>query len=244
MEKCSYLQNYHSKKRKINTEHYLITFSIFFTNKNGGGSIQPLPPPPIKARIFKHPKTKVKHKRYGDTHYFWHRIEPPLVSIQIYLFWLLLFFAYFGTVFFRLGGGMGVIIISDQKKYTFVPPLRRLKKPDLYLTMSIQSKYPNLDLIKIPGSGSIQNNRIPDGFRSVYQLYIFKYAIWGKYCIWCIFVSNALNRSKLRNVTFLTAKFEKQAENVSTILNSQIYSEFLFYFTNFTVDSVLKSRNW
>ena len=41
-EKCPYLQNYQSKK-KINTVHNLITFSIVFTNKNRGGTLSPPP---------------------------------------------------------------------------------------------------------------------------------------------------------------------------------------------------------
>ena len=44
---------------KINTVHNLITFSIVFTNKKGGG-VDSTPSPPIKTRSFKHPiKPKV-----------------------------------------------------------------------------------------------------------------------------------------------------------------------------------------
>ena len=49
-----------SQKKKINTVHNLITFSIVFTNKNGGGG-RFNPPPPSKLRVFNTP-SKIRLK--------------------------------------------------------------------------------------------------------------------------------------------------------------------------------------
>ena len=48
-------------KRKINTVHNLITFSIVFTNKNeGGGRFNPYPPPQLG--VFNTPsKLRLRH---------------------------------------------------------------------------------------------------------------------------------------------------------------------------------------
>ena len=54
----AYLQNKKKKKKKFNTVHNLITFSMVFTNKNGGGHFEP---PLIITNVCKPPIiTKVK----------------------------------------------------------------------------------------------------------------------------------------------------------------------------------------
>ena len=53
-----------NQKKKNNTAHNLITFSIVFKNKNRGGTLSP--PPPIKTKVCKPPIiTKVKANSIG-----------------------------------------------------------------------------------------------------------------------------------------------------------------------------------